>query len=99
MKPFSKMYKELGEKISDSKELFIGYTLEKQAAILSNMIELLKTGRKTGVDLSDVGGKSHSGVKTLNTFLFKVKDYKTIRIIDQSPTGLLEKKSVNLLEL
>jgi len=99
MKTFSKMYKELGEKISDSKELFIGYTLEKQAAILSNMIELLKTGRKTGVDLSDVGGKSHSGVKTLNTFLFKVKDYKTIRIIDQSPTGLLEKKSVNLLEL
>ena len=99
MKPFSKMYKDLGEKISDSKELFIGYTLEKQVTILSNMIELLKTGRKTGVDLSDVGGKSHSGVKTLNTFLFKVKDYKTIRIIDQSPTGLLEKKSVNLLEL
>ena len=98
-KPFSTMYKDLGEKMIASKVDFEKYDLEKQTNILSEMISLFKTGRKSGVDLVAVGGKSHSGVKTLNTFLFKIKDYTTVRIIDQSPTGLFEKKSVNLLEL
>ena len=85
--------------MKESKEQFRNYSLEDQIIILSHMVELLKSGRKTGVDLSKVGGKAHSGVKTLNSFLFKIKDYECIRIIDQSPTGLFEKKSENLLEL
>ena len=97
--PFSKMYIDLGNKMKESKEQFRNYSLEDQIIILSHMVELLKSGRKTGVDLSKVGGKAHSGVKTLNSFLFKIKDYECIRIIDQSPTGLFEKKSENLLEL
>lgn len=97
--PFSKMYRDIGERMNGSKEQFLSYTLDEQVVVLSAMIELLKTGRKAGVDLTKVGGKKHSGVKTINSFLFKVKDYKTIRIIDQSPTGLFEKKSPNLLEL
>ncbi len=97
--PFDKMYKELGEKMENEKNAYANYTLEEQAKIITQIIGLFKTGRKTGVDLSAVGGKAHSGIKTLNTLLYKVKDFKSIRIIDQSPTGLFEKKSVNLLEL
>ena len=98
-KPFSKIYNEIGEKMTGSKNDFTHYTLEEQVVILSAMINLMKTGRKAGVDLTKVGGKAHSGVKTLNSFIFKIKDCGSIRIIDQSPTGLYEKKSVNLLEL
>ena len=98
-KPFSKMYSDLGEKMLASKDKFTDYDLEEQTRILAEMVALFKTGRKAGVNLLQIGGKSHSGVKTLNTFLFKIKDYKSIKIIDQSPTGLYEKKSVNLLEL
>lgn len=97
--PFSKMYGEIGRTMSEHKEDFLGYSMVEQLKILSEMVRLLKTGRKTGVDLTLVGGKSKSGIKTINACLFKIKNYNSIRIIDQSPTGLYEKRSPNLLEL
>jgi CRISPR-associated endonuclease Csn1 len=46
-----------------------------------------------------IGESGQAGVITLNSDLSKIKGKRSIRIIDQSPTGLYEKKSVNLLEL
>ena len=63
------------------------------------MISLLKTGNPNGADLSKVGGASTSGKKKIGMSIFKNKNYKSINIIDQSCTGLFEKKSPNLLEL
>lgn len=97
--PYAIMFKKIGEKLLENKSNFIKQSLENQAMILSEMVRLFKTGRKTGVDLTLVGGKSKSGVKTLNTHFYKIKDYSEIYLIDQSPTGLIERKSPNLLKL
>lgn len=99
IKPFNIMYENLGIKLSDNRDNFIKKSVENQVLILSEMVRLFKTGRKTGVNLEEVGGRKNSGVKTLNTCLYKVKDYSNIFLVDQSPTGLIERKSPNLLDL
>ena len=98
-KPFSVMLEKLGKKVDTGYEPFEKLDLTEQTIALSNVLGLLKTGRSTGCDLKLIGESAQAGVITLNSDLSKLKGRKSIYIIDQSPTGLFEKKSVNLLEL
>lgn len=98
-KPFSSVLQKIGNKIQNKREDFLKLELKEQIFFLSNMILLFKTGRSTGCDLKLIGESGQAGVITLNSTLTKIGGRQSIRIIDQSPTGLLEKKSVNLLEL
>jgi len=98
-KPFSSILQKIGNKIQNKREDFLKLELKEQILFLSNMILLFKTGRSTGCDLKLIGESGQAGVITLNSTLTKISGRQSIRIIDQSPTGLLEKKSVNLLEL
>ena len=98
-KPFNIMLEKIGKKVGKGYELFEKLDLTEQALALSNVLELLKTGRSTGCDLKMIGESAQAGVITLNSDLSKIKGRKAVYIIDQSPTGLYEKKSVNLLEL
>ena len=53
-----------------------------------------------GCDLSAIGGSKKSAVSTFGIAVSNwKKNYSDIRIIDQSPSGLWERKSINLLEL
>lgn len=59
-------------------------------------------GRMTsGCDLSLIGGSSNSGatVNFSSTISNWKKLYSDVRIIDQSPSGIWEKRSENILEL
>ena len=98
-KPFNIMLGKIGEKIKKSYATFESLKLTDQTIALFNILSLLKTGRSTGCDLKLIGESGQAGVITLNSDLSKIKGKNSIRIIDQSPTGLYEKKSVNLLEL
>ena len=98
-KPYSTMLEKLGKKADAGFESFVKLELTEQTIALSNLLSLLKTGRSTGCDLKLIGESGQAGVITLNSDLSKLKGRKAIYIIDQSPTGLYEKKSVNLLEL
>ncbi|WP_303821393.1 type II CRISPR RNA-guided endonuclease Cas9 [Ruminococcus flavefaciens] len=98
-KPFSSVLQKIGNKIQNKREDFLKLELKEQILFLSNMILIFKTGRSTGCDLKLIGESGQAGVITLNSTLTKIGGRQSIRIIDQSPTGLLEKKSVNLLEL
>lgn len=98
-KPFSSVLQKIGNKIQNKREDFLKLELIEQLLFLSNMILLFKTGRSTGCDLKLIGESGQAGVITLNSTLTKIGGRQSIRIIDQSPTGLFEKKSVNLLEL
>lgn len=80
------------------KEKFKGLSIEEQCRVLMNIISLFKSGRTTGCNLKMIDGSGQGGVITLNACLSKTK-YKSIKIIDQSTTGLFEKVSENLLEL
>lgn len=98
-KPYDIVMSKIAKKISAKREDFMKLSLTEQILALSNIIKLLKTGRSTGCDLKLVGGSGQAGVITLNSDLTKITGRKVIKIIDQSPTGLFEKRSVNLLEL
>lgn len=98
-KPFSSVLQKIGNKIQNKREDFLKLELKEQILFLSNMILLFKTGRSTGCDLKLIGESGQAGVITINSTLTKIGGRQSIRIIDQSPTGLFEKKSVNLLEL
>ena len=97
--PFDVMLGSIGKKIEKRFEAFKTLSITEQTISLANVISVFKTGRSTGCDLKLIGESGQAGVITLNSDLTKLKGRKQIFIIDQSPTGLFEKKSVNLLEL
>ena len=99
VKPFSVMFSKVAEKIKNGRPYFEKLTLTEQSLLLLNMVNILKTGRSAGCDLRMINDKEKAAIVTLNSDLSKLKGFSEIRIIDRSPTGLFEKKSVNLLEL
>ncbi len=97
--PFNIMLGKIGEKVRSGKEIFEGLSLTEQAIALSNILSLLKTGRVAGCDLTLIGESGQAGILTLNSNISKLKDKSSIQIIDQSPTGLFEKRSPDLMKL
>ena len=84
---------EKGEKV------FEELSVEDQSIALLHIIELFGCSNPGGKDLTLINGKAKQGILTLNMNISNSKGVKCIRIIDQSPTGLIEKRSENLLEL
>lgn len=97
--PFNVLLGKIGKKVSNGREIFIDLELEDQTLALSNVLMLLKTGRSVGCDLKLIRESGEAGVISINSVLSKLKGIKSICIIDQSPTGLYEKRSENLLKL
>lgn len=98
-KPFDLFLGKIGKKIVSQRDVFNELTVEEQVLLIEQLIKLLKTGRSDGCDLQLIGGSKQSGVITMNSTLNKIKWLKNVYIIDQSPTGLMVKRSPNLLEL
>lgn len=86
------------EVINKGRNIFISLSLEKQSVCLKNMISLFTCNNSQGKDLELIGGKKSSGIQKI-TMKLNRKRFKSIRLIDQSVTGLFEKKSSNLLNL
>ena len=99
-KPFSQWskYTEAAGILKKGKNRFDSLDLTEQCKCLSQIMALLKTGRSSNCDFSLIGGRKNYNTVRLNSTL-KSNKYNTICIVDQSPTGLFEKKSPNLLEL
>ncbi len=87
------------KKIEGGSESFAALERTEQVAALMEFIRLLKTGRSSGCDLKAFGASGQAGILTLNANLSKSRDITSLCIIDQSPTGLIERRSPNLLEL
>lgn len=85
--------------LSDNREKFVALKFDEQIKVLINCIEMLKSGRSGGRDLSLVGatGKT-TGDIYIGANLSSCK-YDDVRIIDVSPAGLHKKISCNLKEL
>lgn len=97
--PFSVFFSNAGDLFAASKDKFEDLSVSDQVKALVNMISIFKTGRSSGCDLLLLGGAKNSSVLRINSTLTNLKGYKSIRIIDQSPAGLYEKASPNLLTL
>ncbi len=80
------------------RENFEKLSVPDQADVLLQIQGLF--GRAVKADLSNIGGVSSAGVATLSSNVSNwKKNYKDVRIIDASPSGLYEKTSDNLLDL
>jgi len=86
--------------LEEGREKFISLGIKEQAKTLLNIHQVF--GRMTGgCDLISIGGvgKAAATVNFSATISNWNKNYKDVRIIDSSASGLWEKKSKNLLEL
>ncbi len=84
--------------LKDSRQLFTELPVEKQTVALSHIIELFRCNTSSGKDLTLLDGSKASGILKMSMAL-NAKRFSDIRIIDQSPTGLIERRSENLFEL
>lgn len=98
--PFAKWakYKECGEKLNKHRSEFAELELTDQALGLLQIVSILKTSRSANVDLTLINESKNTVLQRLNAVISSRKGDR-FHIIDQSPTGLFEKRSLNLLEL
>ncbi len=84
----------------DGRDIFAKFDIKEQSKALLSIHQVF--GRiSSGCDLEAIGGKSRAAATvsfSANISNWK-KQYKDVRIIDASVSGLWEKKSQNLLEL
>lgn len=99
LQPFSVFFSNASELFAASRDIFENLGISDQVKALVNMISAFKTGRSGTCDFEKINGKKQSLRMRLNSNLSNLKSYKSIRIIDQSPAGLYEKASPNLLTL
>lgn len=90
--------KNIAKTLESGKETFEKLTLEEQIQTILNIVNVFKTGRTTGCDLRKVNGKGQSGTIKINAMISKL-NFDNFYVIDQSPTGLFEKKSQNIMQL
>ena len=86
--------------LKDGREKFIALDEPSQAKALLNIHQAF--GRIAGgIDLEAIGGSKRSAatVSFSSSVSNWAKQFKDVRLIDSSPSGLWEKKSCNLLEL
>ena len=98
-KTYQKLHERTGMKLRDGRGAFIKLDLLEQVSLLLQAVSVLKTGRRNDVDLSLIGGSKRDDKRRLNMRLQSIHDCQSIYIIDQSPTGLIEHRSENLLTL
>lgn len=97
--PFNKLsvFRSLSILMNKSEQLFIDLSIENQVKALHNIINVFKEGRGSRVDLTLIGGIKNGSAITIPGIL-SGDTYKKIEFIDQSPTGLFEKSTGNILK-
>ena len=98
-RPFSKLPANQSKTLKDGEKKFAALDAAAQVRTLLNIVGMFSSA-STGSDLTSVGGSKNAGVKTLSYCLSNwKKTYTDVRIVDQSASGLFERRSGNLLEL
>lgn len=97
--PFCVIFGNMAGVFNNGREKFASLGINDQIKTLVNMVKVFKTGRADTCDLTGIGGAEKAAKTRLNSSLNKIKGVTSIRIIDQSSTGLYEKASPNLLSL
>ena len=92
------VYKKTGDVILKGKEKFESLSIDVQCQTLMNIIDVLKTGRNGGCNLKDIGGTANAANYIINSRISNWKNYKSVKIIDESASGIFRKESENVLE-
>lgn len=98
--PYTKRPNNPRQVLVDGRDKFLTLSIAEQARCLSIMITLLNRAGTGGVDLSSIGGASMVGSIKLSSNLSNwKKQYRDVRIVDMSASGLFQQVSPNLLDL
>lgn len=93
------VYEKTGDIILKGKDKFKNLSFDLQCRILMNIIDVLKTGRNGGCNLKDIGGSVNAANYIINSKISNwKKDYNSVKIIDESASGIFRKESENILE-
>ena len=82
------MFSDLAEKLVLEKSKFEKIDLVEQCKTIKNILIILKNNASKG-DLKNIDIKSNGAIR-LNNNISKIKDVKSIKLINQSVTGLYE---------
>ncbi len=93
---FKERYAEWGKKFKDKRNLFEALEIEKQCKLIVEILHILHSNVMTG-DLTSIGEASKSASLTTNSRITDMKGVTSIKLINQSVTGLFEKE-VDLLK-
>lgn len=88
---------DMGKKINQKRDVFLSLDLRTQCFVLNEILKILHCNVLTG-DLSKIGLAKKSGALTSNSVLTEIKNVKSIYLVNQSVTGLFEKK-IDLLNM
>lgn len=96
---YKTMFGSLVEGLENAKSIFEQLSLEEQCLCINSLINVFKTGRSSGCDLTLIGGKKQAAVCTVSSKVSNWgKNYKCVKIIDESASGIFRKESENILE-
>lgn len=90
-------YSDMGKKINQKRDVFLSLDLRTQCFVLNEILKILHCNVLMG-DLSKIGLAKKSGALTSNSVLTEIKNVKSIYLVNQSVTGLFEKK-IDLLNM
>ena len=86
---YNKRPNPIGEKLRKAREKFVELAVYEQCKMLYLILQLSKVGPISGVDLTSIGESAHTGMMLLSK---NIKQPEKMQWIDQSVTGLYEKK-------
>lgn len=85
--------------LQNKRNAFCELSVEDQIKALREIISILKSGRSVSCDLSYLKESKKSCISKIGAIITDNKKINSVVIVDQSPSGLSEMKSENLLEL
>ena len=86
---FSIKFGDLGIKLRSKQENFESLTPEKQCYVICELLKILHANVVPG-DLTYLGEAKKSGIATTNSKLSEIKNITSVKLINQSITGLFE---------
>ena len=94
---FKTKYEKIGNDLINGKEKFETLDIEQQFYVINEILKILHCNVVTG-DLKLIGGSGQAGAVLTNSALSNIKNVKSIKLINQSVTGLFEQE-IELLNL
>lgn len=79
----------IGTKISNRKEIFIDLSIQQQCFVILQILNIIHANVMTG-DLKFIKEAGQAGASTTNNKISEIKNIQSVKLINQSVTGLFE---------
>ena len=86
---FAEKFGDLGNKLESKKDLFESLSQERQCYVICELLKILHSNVVSG-DLTDLGEAKKSGIATTSSKISEIKSITSVKLVNQSVTGLFE---------